>query len=48
MLFDPSVITDHRPLARGTALRRWLKRACLVAFVAVGAGAALLLFAPLL
>ena len=48
MLFDPALITRHEPLAKGSALRRWLKRLCLVAFVAVGAGAALLLFAPLL
>ena len=48
MLFDPAVITDHRPLAAGSALRRWLKRLCLAAFIAVGAGAALLLFAPLI
>jgi len=48
MLFDLAVITGHRPLAPGSALRRWVRRLCLVAFVAVGAWAALLLFAPLL
>ncbi|MGD1878428.1 MAG: hypothetical protein ACFB13_13130 [Kiloniellaceae bacterium] len=48
MLFDPAVITGHRPLAPGSALRRWLKRLCFVAFVAIGTGAALLLFVPLL
>jgi len=50
MLFDPAQKTAHRPglLAPGSALRRWAKRLCLVAVVAVGAWAALLLFAPLL
>lgn len=47
MLFDPTLITLHEPLAPGSALRRFLKRLGLVAFVAVGLGAALLLFAPL-
>lgn len=48
MLFDPAQFTTHRPLAQGTALRRWLTRLCVGACLAVGAGAALLLFAPLL
>lgn len=48
MLFDPAVFTEHTPLARGTALRRWLKRIGFCAVLAVGFGAALLLFAPLL
>lgn len=48
MLFDPAVFTDHAPLARGTALRRWLKRLGLFAFLAVGLGATLLLVVPLL
>jgi hypothetical protein len=48
MLFDPTLITRHEPLAKGSALRRWLKRLGLIAFLAVGVGAALLLFAPLL
>lgn len=48
MLFDPTLFAEHRPFGPGSALRRWLKRLCLVAFLAVGAAAALLLFAPLL
>jgi hypothetical protein len=48
MLFDPAQFADHRPLARGSALRRWLKRVCLAGCLAVGIAAALLLFAPLL
>jgi hypothetical protein len=48
MLFDPALITRHEPLAPGSALRRWLKRLCLAACLAVGLAAALLLFAPLL
>jgi len=50
MLFDPTLMTNHRPgpLARGSALRRWLKRFCLMVILAVGIAAALLLFAPLL
>jgi hypothetical protein len=48
MLFDPALITRHQPLAKGSALRRCLKRLFLVAFVAVGIAAGLLLFAPLL
>jgi hypothetical protein len=52
MLFDPADFAAYAPLARGSALRRWLKRAaictCLAAVLAVGLGAALLLFAPLL
>ncbi|GAB4369887.1 MAG: hypothetical protein Kow00114_29930 [Kiloniellaceae bacterium] len=48
MLFDPVEFTIHRPLAPGSALRRWLTRLCLAVCLAVGAGAALLLFAPLL
>lgn len=47
MLFDPTLITRHEPLAQGSALRRFLTRICLVAVLAVGLGAALLLFAPL-
>lgn len=48
MLFDPAGFAGHAPLARGSALRRWLKRGCLAVVLAVGFGAALLLFAPLL
>lgn len=48
MLFDPALITRHQPLAKGSALRRFLTRLGLIAFLAVGIGAALLLFAPLL
>jgi hypothetical protein len=48
MLFDPTLITRHEPLAQGSALRRFLTRLSLIAFVAVGMGAALLLFAPLI
>lgn len=50
MLFDPTLMTRYRPgpLDRGSALRRWLNRLCLIAVVVVGAGAALLLFAPLI
>ncbi|MGF1629984.1 MAG: hypothetical protein ACFCUT_10970 [Kiloniellaceae bacterium] len=48
MLIDPAQITRHEPLARGSALRRFLKRLLLIACLAVGIGAALLLFAPLL
>jgi hypothetical protein len=47
MLFDPTLITRHEPLAQGSALRRFLARLGLVAVLAVGLGAALLLFAPL-
>ena len=42
MLFDPALP------ARSASLRRWLKRLCLAAFLAVGFAAALLLFAPLI
>jgi hypothetical protein len=48
MLFDPALITRHDPLARGSALRRFLKRLGLIAFLTIGLGATLLLFAPLL
>jgi len=52
MLFDPAEFAGHAPLARGSALRRWLKRAavgtCLAVVLAVGLGAALLLFVPLI
>lgn len=50
MLFDPTLMTNIRPgpLGPGSALRRWLKRLGLIAFIAAGAGAALLLFGPLL
>ncbi|WP_193367470.1 hypothetical protein [Pelagibius marinus] len=48
MLFDPAEFAGDAPLARGSALRRWLMRACLAVLLAVGLGAALLLFAPLL
>jgi len=50
MLFDPTLMTNHRsgPLARGSALRRWAKRLCLIAFLAVGVAATLLLLVPLL
>lgn len=47
MLFDPTLITRHEPLAPGSALRRFLTRCGLLAALAVGLGAALLLFAPL-
>ncbi|HEY9538381.1 MAG TPA: hypothetical protein VIS03_12395 [Kiloniellaceae bacterium] len=48
MLFDPALITRHEPLAQGSALRRFLTRLGLFLCLAVGLGAALLLFAPLL
>jgi hypothetical protein len=48
MLIDPGLLPHHEPLAPGSALRRWLKRLCLAACLAVGLAAALLLFAPLL
>ncbi len=48
MLFDPALITRHEPLAPGSALRRWARRLLLGALLAIGIGAALLLFAPLL
>lgn len=47
MLFDPALITRHDPLAPGSALRRFLKRLGLAAFIVTGLGAAILLFAPL-
>lgn len=48
MLFDPTLITRHEPLAPGSSLRRFLTRLGLVAVLAIGIGAALLLFAPLI
>ncbi len=50
MLFDPTSMTNRRPAppARGSAFRRWLKRLCLAAFLAVGIAATLLLLVPLL
>ncbi len=50
MLFDPTLLTRHRPgpLDRGSRLRRWLARLFVLALLAVGLGAALLLFVPLL
>ncbi|WP_422365254.1 hypothetical protein [Pelagibius sp.] len=50
MLFDPTLMTQHKPgpLDRGSRLRRWLSRLCLLALLGIGIGAALLLFAPLL
>jgi len=42
MLFDP-VLPPPRD-----GLGRWLRRLCLIVFVAIGLAAALLLFAPLL
>lgn len=48
MLFDPAAFAGHAPFARGSALRRWLKRLCLLVFFAVCLGAALALFLPLL
>ena len=48
MLFDPAAFAGHAPLARGSALRRWLTRGCLAVVLTVGLGAALLLFAPLI
>jgi len=47
MLFDPTLITRHEPLAQGSALRRFLARFGLAVALAVGLSAALLLFAPL-
>lgn len=47
MLFDPTLITRYEPLAHGSVLRRFLARLGLVVALAVGLGAALLLFAPL-
>ncbi|MEO3428522.1 hypothetical protein AAFN88_06665 [Pelagibius sp. CAU 1746] len=47
MLFDPAEFAGESPLAPGSALRRWLTRGCLAVVLAVGLGAALLLFAPL-
>lgn len=50
MLFDPTLLTRHRPgpLDRGSRLRRWLARLLVLAVLTVGLGAALLLFGPLL
>ncbi|GAB4394753.1 MAG: hypothetical protein Tsb0032_22810 [Kiloniellaceae bacterium] len=48
MLFDPAWVAEQPLLARGSALRRWLKRLFLLTFLLVCLGAALLLFAPLL
>jgi len=48
MLFDPLMIAREDPLAPGSALRRWLLRLIVLVVLAVGGGAALLLFAPLL
>lgn len=48
MLFDPTLFAEHRPLAPGSALRRWARRLLICTLLAVGIGAALLLFAPLL
>lgn len=48
MLFDPTLITRHQPLAQGSALRRFLARLGLVVALTVGLGAALLLFVPLI
>lgn len=48
MQFDPAAFADQPSPIRRATLRRWLKRLCLLIFFAVGLGAALLLFAPLL
>lgn len=50
MLFDPTPLTRHRLglLEPGSRLRRWLARLLVTAVLAVGLGAALLLFLPLL
>lgn len=48
MLFDPAWRADHTFLARGSTLRRWAKRLCLLVFFAVSLGATLLLFVPLI
>lgn len=48
MIFDPTLFSTHSPLAHGTALRRWLTRFCLSLCLAVGAAAAVALFAPLI
>lgn len=50
MLFDPTLMTRHRPgpLDPGSRLRRWLARCLVLAVLAVGTGAALMLFVPLL
>ncbi len=48
MLFDPAWRADHAFLNRGSMLRRWAKRLCLLVFIAVSLGATLLLFVPLL
>jgi len=48
MLFDPAWRSDRLSPAPGSLLRRWVKRLCLLVFVTVSLGAALLLFAPLL
>lgn len=48
MLFDTAWRSDRFSPAPGSLLRRWAKRLCLLSFVAISLGAALLLFAPLL
>ena len=50
MLFDPTLLTRHKPgpLDRGSRLRRWLARLLALAVFAIGLGAALMLFVPLL
>ena len=50
MLFDPTLMTRHRPgpLDPGSRLRRWLGRFVLVVALGIGVRATLLLFAPLL
>ena len=50
MLFDPTLMTRHRPgpLDPGSRLRRWLARFLVLVVLAVGTGAALMLFVPLL
>jgi hypothetical protein len=47
MLFDPALFHRSGSPRRASTLRRWARRLCLAALLAVGFGAALLLFAPL-
>ena len=42
MLFDPTLLTQHKPgpLDRGSRLRRWLARLFVLALIGIGIGAA--------
>lgn len=48
MLFSPAEAAAQTVFSRTSTLRRWAKRLGFCAVLAVGFGAALLLFAPLL